>query len=191
MGILVPIVTKATAKEPANRYRSAREMAGALEAVKALLAGSSASRPLQTPVPTPARPSPVTTSWRVHQVAVSSIAGGVLWPLSLARAHDPAMTRVFFVAMGAAVFVIALRLNLLFLSFIDVAMLREQRRRWRYLLLAVDLLLCGALAAAAVLTSGRNLGFASLFGATSLGLLAAALVIEPTTTRTAFPDTPG
>jgi len=112
----------------------------------------------------------------------------MLWPLSAARAHDPGMTRVFFVALASAVFVIALRLNHLFLSFIDVTMLREQRVRWRLLLLVSDLVLCAALAAAAVLVSDQHLGFASLFGATSLGLLAAALIIEPTTTRTAFPE---
>jgi serine/threonine-protein kinase len=187
MGPLVPIVRRAVAKDPTARYPSAREMAAALEAVKALL-GSSASRPLQTPASTPAPPSMVTTSWRVHQIVVSLLALVMLWPLSAARGLAPSMTRVFFVTMAAAVFVIALRMNQLFLSFVDVGLLREQRHRWRHVLLAADLVLCGALTVAAFLASDGHLGFASLFGATALGLVAAALIIEPTTTRTAFPD---
>ena len=186
MGVLAPVIARAVAKDPAHRYPSAREMAAALEAVKAWISSSSSARPQPTPVGTPASPSMVTTSWRVHQVVVSLLALIMLWPLSAARPLDGLMTKVFFVAMGAAVFVIALRMNQLFLSFVDVGMLREQRRRWRHLLRAADLVLCGALALGAVAVADAHLGFASLFGATALGLVAAALIIEPTTTRTAF-----
>jgi serine/threonine protein kinase len=188
MGALAPIISRAAAKDPVARYPSARELAAALEAVKALTGSSGASRPRLAAAFTPPPPSMVTTSWRVHQVVVSALALVMLWPLSAARALDPSMTRVFLAAMAAAVFVIALRMNQLFLSFVDAGMLREQRHRWRHLLLAADLAFCGALAVAAVLAADAHLGFASLFGATALGLVAAALVIEPTTTRTVFPD---
>jgi hypothetical protein len=112
----------------------------------------------------------------------------MLWPLAAARPVAPSMTKVFFVAMAAAVLVIALRLNQLFLSFVDVNLLGVQRKRWRHLRIAGDLVFSAALAVAAALCAGAHLGFASLFGATALGLILAALIIEPTTTRTAFPE---
>jgi serine/threonine-protein kinase len=185
MRVLGPIVRRAVAKDPAARYPSAGELAAALEAIRGVVGMSG---PQSTPVSTPALPSMVTTSWRVHQVVVSTLALVMLWPLSAARPLGPWMTQVFFLALAASVLVIALRTNQLFLSFVDVGMLREQRTRWGRLLLAADLALCGALALAAALCAGTHLGFASLFAATALGLAAAALIIEPTTTKTAFPE---
>jgi serine/threonine protein kinase len=191
MGVLAPIIRRAVAKDPAARYPSASELAAALDGVKSVIATttpSSGARAYHTPPSMPALPSIVTTSWRVHQSVVSLICLVMLWPLTAARALAPSLTLVFFVALAAAVLVIALRLNQLFLSFVDVGLLREQRTRWRHLRLAGDLTFSAALAVAALLCAGAHLGFASLFGATALGLVVAALIIEPTTTRTAFPE---
>ena len=181
LGVLAPIVARAVAKDPAARYASAGEMAAALDAIRS-------SQLYSGPVPPPPPPPPPVKAWRIHHAVVSAIALVMLWPLAAARAHHPWMPLVFVASLSAAVFEIALRMNFVFLSFLDRATLLEQRRRWRYLLLAADVVLCAALALAAVLLFGRHLGFTSLFGATSLGLLVAVLVIEPTTTRTAFPE---
>ena len=130
----------------------------------------------------------MTTSWRAHQVIVSIVVLLMLWPLSAVRGLVPGATRTFLVALAAAVLIIAVRLNRLFLSYVDVATLLEQQRRLRWVLAFAEVAFCAALGTAAVLAADTHLGFASLFAAAALGLAAGSWIIEPATTKTAFPE---
>ena len=183
-GVLLPIVRRATAKDPAERYASAREVAAALDAVT----GASSGAPFPLPGRGPAPASLVTTSWRAHQVIVSIVVLLMLWPLSAVRGLVPGATRTFLVALAAAVLIIAVRLNRTFLSYVDVATLLEQQRRLRRVLTFAEVAFCAALGTAAVLAADTHLGFASLFAAAALGLAAGSWIIEPSTTKTAFPE---
>jgi serine/threonine protein kinase len=187
MSPLSSIVQKATAKEPAARYASAREMAAALEAVKAILTPPPPVMPPSPVVEPVIPPPPVLTSWRVHQAVVSVICLLMLWPLAAARRFDPRMDWAFFTAVAAAVFVLVLRLNFLASSYLDRTMLDEQRRRWNAVRQAADLAFSVVLLVAFGLVVDAHLAFAALFLAASLGLAAAAWMIEPATERTAFP----
>jgi hypothetical protein len=87
-----------------------------------------------------------------------------------------------------AIVIVSLRLFFLYLSWLSLPTLGEQRARWRVLLLAADLLYAAAMAGAGAAVSARSLRFAALFLTASLGLAISALIIEPATTREAFPS---
>jgi serine/threonine protein kinase len=128
--------------------------------------------------------------WQFHQLAVAVVYAAVLFPAWMARASMPlgAGTPLFFLLLTAAVTAASLRLHLWFQSRVHPADVPEQ-------LVRVRAWLCGTDRGAALLLFGFGQFAASEHAvlATALVIVAVAsfvvsVLIEPATTRAAFPS---
>ncbi len=182
--VLAPVIDRCLQKAPSARYPSASAI------VWELTVGD---RPATHPPDRDAGPGRDAAPgplrwWRIHQASVAVTCAVALWPVWTVRTLGPWARAVFFVALAAAVLVVSLRLNLWFLSTFHLRALAEQRRRWRRLGLAADVVFSLALGAAAWVASSGSMALAALLVTMGLALLVAALVIEPATAREAFRD---
>ena len=188
---LARIIMTCLAKEPRNRYPVTDPLAADLEAVRR--AGPSPGAPLTVQVPTshPAqRPAEAPLWWwQFHQVAVSVVYGLTLCPLWLARESIPGDwgLAAFVTAVGIVGVADNLRLHLWFTSQVYPAELAEQRRRssaWRHLADAALAVLLLAVGAALAPVHGL---WAAFFITMAISSTVIARVMEPATTRAAFP----
>ncbi len=185
------IITTCLAKEPRNRYPATDTLVADLEAARGagpspgepVAVRESASRPENRPAAAPL------WWWQFHQVAVSVLYGLTLYPLWLARGSIPGgWGLATFVTAVAIVGVAAnLPLHLWFTSQVYPAELAEQRRRssaWKRL---ADAAFAGLLlAVGAALAPGDGL-WAAFFITIAISSAVIARVMEPATTRAAFP----
>ena len=188
---LARIIMTCLAREPRSRYPGTGTLVADLEAARAagLSPGEpaavreSASRRENRPPPAPL------WWWQFHQVAVSVLYGLTLYPLWLARGSIPGGwgLATFVTAVGIVGVAANLRLHLWFTSRVYPAELAEQRRRssaWKRL---ADAAFAGLLlAVGAALAPGHGL-WAAFFITMAISSAAIARVMEPATTRAAFP----
>ena len=127
--------------------------------------------------------------WQFHQVAISLVYGLTLFPIWRVREWMPEGWGLF--AFIAAVTVVGaagnLRLHLWFTSRVYPQQLAEQRRRsasWKRLTDTTFAVLL--LTTAAVIAPDHN-GWAAFFIGLAISSILIARVMEPTTTRAAFP----
>ncbi len=188
---LAQIVATCLAKAPRDRYRSTDTLAAELEAVAT-----------EAPAPSPAAaqesgsretPAPATSTtaqwwWSFHQAAVSTAYILLLYPLWRIRAQVPGdLGLALFVAAVAVVGVAAnVRLHLLFTSRVYPDQLADQRRRFAVWRRVADSAFVVLLLAAAGGAAGNAL-WAALFVAAAISAAFSASVMEPATTRAAFP----
>jgi hypothetical protein len=127
--------------------------------------------------------------WQVHQLTVSAIYAGMLYPGWLVRAFLPTpWGMVFFLTLlGAAAGAASFRLNLWFLSRYFPFELPAQRLRTRWPIRLTDTVFAVCLIIAAFAIAGGHPEFAVLLIAVSIAMLVTAFVIEPTTAKLAFP----
>ena len=206
---LARIITRCLAEAPRDRYRTTDALVAALDAA-ADEAVSPPSAAEETSTPTPTSTSTRTPAgagagggagagertawtplhwWQFHQVAISLVYGLTLFPLWRVREWMPGgWGLVAFIAAVAVVGAAAnLRLHLWFTSRVYPQQLAEQRRRsasWKRLTdttFAVLLLMT-----AAVIAPEHN-GWAAFFIGLAITGVLSARVMEPATTRAAFP----
>jgi serine/threonine protein kinase len=182
------IVATCLQKDPARRYGSTQELVADLEQLAVELAtqkrqSSHHSRPVYL---TRGQPR---WWWQVHQLVVSAIYAGMLYPAWLVRGFLPRPGgMLFFLALLAATAAaVTFRLHLWFVSRFFPGELAAQRARSQLPTQLSDTAFAACLLAAAVAMAGDHPEFAVLLVAVAISTLVAAFVIEPTTARVAFP----
>ena len=202
---LARVITTCLAKAPRDRYRTTAALVTALEAVRDAVeaAGVNAGAAAGTGVASSRDAGSASAGaegegaradlrwwWQFHQVAVSVVYALMLYPVWRAREWLPApwglvvfMTTVAVV--GAAV---NLRLHLWFTARVYPAQLAAQRRAsalWKRLLDTAFAVLLLSIAAIVAPTHPR---WAAFFIVMAISSALSARVMEPVTTRAAFPD---
>ena len=188
---LARIVATCLAKAPRDRYRSTDALAAELEAVATEAPTPSPAAPRESgssETPAPATSTTAQWWWRFHQAAVSIAYILLLYPLWRIRAQVPGdLGLALFVAAVAVVGVAAnVRLHLLFTSRVYPDQLADQRHRFAVWRRVADSAFVVLLLAAAAATAGNAL-WAALFVAAAISAAFSASVMEPATTRAAFP----
>ena len=191
---LARIISTCLAKAPRDRYRTTDALAEDLEAVAANDLTPAAVSPTAMRVDSPAAapvapPAAALWWWQFHQAAVSAAYILMLYPLWRVRHGLPG-------GLGLALFVAAvavsgaaanMRLHLLFTSRVypdQLAALLRRSAPWRRASDGAFVLLL--LATAAGSAAGNGL-WAALFVAAAISAAFSAGVMEPSTTRAAFP----
>ena len=129
--------------------------------------------------------------WEFHQLCVGALYYAMLYPSWAARAWIPRpWGSVLFFSVLAAVAVAAnLRLHLWFASRFNPAELAAQRGRVFRWIRASDAILVFLFVLTAAAIADMHAAVATLFVAVSIGSLLGFAIIEPATTRAAFPRT--
>ena len=173
---LAGVIARCLHKAPADRYGSAAELAGALDAPDA-------------DVPPPA---PHATWWRAHQIVIALlyVAGAVLgWQIK--EWVETPVTVAIFLALGATATIGGiLRGHLVFTSVMTPMRLSRERQRTRGATRLLDLAAAALLFGHAASIGGTRALPAVFALALGLGLAVASLVLEPATTAAAFGENP-
>jgi hypothetical protein len=181
------IIGLAIRKNPEERYGSIHDAVRDLERLKdRLTSGVHAA----VAAPTPAATSP-RWWWRFHQAAVSVVYGVSVYPVWLMKEWTDATAApaIFIGASAVAAVNATLRLHLLFTARVAPDALGRELGatarwvRWSDRLFAALLLWAGAMA-------GPRAALGALLVAIGVISLVTAEVIEPATTRAAFPRPP-
>ncbi len=187
---LARIIMTCLAKEPRDRYPVTGTLAADLEAARDAGSSAAASIAVRASTSRPAKgPAAPRWWWQFHQVAVSVVYGLTLYPLWLARETIPGDwgLAAFVAAVGIVGVAANLRLHLWFTSRVYPAELAEQRRRssaWKRLADAAFAVLLLAVGAALATVHGL---WAAFFITMAISSAVIARVMEPATTRAAFP----
>ncbi|MGH9144750.1 MAG: serine/threonine-protein kinase, partial [Vicinamibacterales bacterium] len=176
-GPLAQVIVRCLRKAPEDRFGSAPELVGALDAVSAAPA---------------LRPAAQVMWWRVHQIVIVMFyAGAAVLGWQLKEWVETPFTIAIFLALGAAATIGGiLRGHLVFTELMNRARLTIELRRTRRGLRLVDLLTALLLFAdAAIIVAVRALPavFALAIG---LGIALASMVLEPATSAAAFGGEP-
>ncbi len=211
---LVRVITTCLAKAPRDRYRTTAALVTALEAVRdaveavaacaaphapedgAAPNGSAAPAPDLPPTPAPAgterdgATANLRWWWQFHQVAVSVVCALMLYPVWRAREWLPAPWGLvtFMTAVAVVGAVVNLRLHLWFTARVYPAQLAAQRRAsavWKRLL---DTAFAVLLLSTAATIAPLHPRWAAFFIVMAISITLSARVMEPATTRAAFPD---
>jgi hypothetical protein len=171
------VIRRCLQKAPADRFASAAEVVEAL---------GDASR-----VPAESRPS--TAWWRVHQIIVFVLyVSGVVNGWRIKDALGTPLTLGLFLGLGAAGTIGGvLRGHLLFTERVNRRRFMLEQRRTAPALRICDLIVAVLMVADGVAIAGRSAVSAVMTLSLGLGLAAAALVLEPSTTAAAFGDESG
>ena len=185
------IIRRCLAKQPIERYQTTDALAADLDATAGV---PSPVEPMRIPTPPPALPvtTPTLTPlwwWQFHQVTVSVLYGLMLYPVWRVRDWMPGRWGLLvFIAAVAVVGVAAnLRLHLWFASRVYPDALAEQRRRSSRWILGSDALFAVLLLATAAGIWPDHSEWAALFIAAAISGAFSARLMEPATTRAAFP----
>lgn len=198
---LAGIIATCLAKAPRDRYPTTDALAEDLEAAAArdeTAAGGPADVPAEASAEVRVQPRPPAAGaapaaarwwWRFHQAAVSAAYIAMLYPLWRVRSALPGgLGLALFVAAVAVVGVAAnMRLHLLFTSRVYPEQLAAQRRRSGTWQRAADGAFVLLLLAAAAGSADGNALWAALFVTAAICAAFSAGVMEPATTRAAFP----
>ena len=201
---LVRVITTCLAKAPRDRYRTTAALVTALEAVRddpvPATAPVDRATPATDPMPSTSPASPGAEEdgatanlrwwWRFHQVAVSVVYALMLYPVWRAREWlpEPWGLVTFMTAVAVVGAVVNLRLHLWFTARVYPAQLAAQRRAsalWKRLLDTAFAVLLLSMSATIATTHPR---WAAFFIVMAISSALSARVMEPATTRAAFPD---
>ena len=180
------VVSKCLKKDPAERFASAAEVAGELDALMRVIAGGQAA---------PRREAPraersARALWRIHQVvlvALLSVLAIASWWLA-AWVGQPLRYTLFATVFALAVADGTMRVHLLFVESQTPAAIVRQLARTRLWLMRLDLVVALVVTLAASRVVGEHQAAGTFLLAVSVGMAVAAWVIEPATTEAAFPD---
>jgi predicted Ser/Thr protein kinase len=171
---LADVIARCLQKAPADRFGSASELVGALDAAGANEAG----------------PAPHAAWWRFHQVVITLLyitAATLAWQLK--EWVETPVTVALFLALGAAATIGGvLRGHLVFTALMNHARLASERRRTRRATQLLDVLTALLLFTDAAIIA-RTRALPAVFAiALAVGIALASLVLEPATTAAAFGD---
>ncbi len=184
------IVRKCLRKRREERYQSTDDLVRDFEQLRS-----------DTPGPQPAAVVPLSPAtvahasrdevrwWQIHQFAVMGVYALMTCFVWLARKSmpGPVILGLFVALVVAAALNGTLRAHLLFTYRYNRRATGTEMRNtaaWRYW---SDWGVAGLLLAAAVFASGSHVAVAAMFAAVAVGCVVGFLVIEPATTRAAFP----
>ena len=172
---LAGIVTRCLQPEPGARFASAEALAAALRSVRD---GTVEALPAAR------------WWWTFHQAAASIAYALLLGPAWLARRliDAPLGTVLFVVVLVAGIAAITMRLHLWFVSRSGGAALDHERRHGARRLRAADAVFAAGLLASGLSVEATNSLLATLLIAGAAAGAVAFVVIEPSTTRAAFPE---
>jgi predicted Ser/Thr protein kinase len=187
---LVRIIGTCLQIDPRQRYRSTTDLVLDLEALRN-----------RTPLLRPGADSPVMTQpshqpmplntrwWRFHQLAVAAVYPGILYPAWTVRGGIPlnAGKPLFFLLLTVIVAATSLRLNLWFTSQFHPAGLTRQRNTLRTPIRVMDWAVAALLFGFGLFAAAGHPAAAAALVIASVANVVAFLVIEPATTRAAFP----
>ena len=186
------IIRRCLSKQPRDRYQSTGTLAADLDATRDGVPTPVEPTPGRTLPPDRRAVTPTATPlwwWQFHQVAVSVIYGVMLYPVWEVREWMPG--RWGLVAFVAAVAVVGvavnLRLHLWFTSRVYPAELAAQRHRSSRWTRLADGAYAGLLLAVAAGIWSDHTEWAALFIAVGISSAFSTRLMEPATTRAAFP----
>jgi len=168
---VVSAVERCLAKSPADRFPTAADLVRALERADE-----------------PATPLRRAGWWQTHQVATMALyvlGCAIGWKIKDWRhlSSDALFLVLGATATAGGVF----RGHLLFTARWNTAALAAEARLARRMLLPIDLLFAAALGADALLLGASHALFSMLTASLAVGIALSRLVLEPATTRAAFP----
>jgi predicted Ser/Thr protein kinase len=171
-GRLADVIARCLQKAPADRFGSAAELLGALDAAD-----------VDTPAPAAHAPW-----WRIHQIAATALyiaAATLSWQIK--EWVETPVTVAIFLALGAAATIGGvLRGHLVFTELMNRRRLATERQRTHRATRLVDLLTALLLFADATILAATGALPAVFALALGLGIALASLVLEPATTAAAF-----
>lgn len=177
---LVEPIDRCLRKRPADRFATAGEVAVALERRD----GSPQAMPLVA-----SQTQATVEWWRRHQlvlILLYLVASVLAWQVKEWR---PGVAGVVFIGVGVAAAVGGvIRSHLLFTERMHRAALRREQRRLAPVTFGIDLLLACAVAGDGLVLAPIRPVAAVLVLGLAVGLGLARLVLEPATTRAAFPS---
>ena len=189
---IVRIIARCLAKQPIDRYERT-------DALAADLAAGTDSRPTTPARPMPSAPAPgrpfaIATPaprwwWQFHQVAISALYIGMLYPMWYVRGWMSASwgLAAFVAAVAVAGVSANLRVHLWFTSYVYPSELADQRQRVSRWKGWADALFALLLLVTATAIAGAHAEMAALFVGVAVTSVIGALLVEPATTRAAFP----
>jgi len=167
---VVSAIERCLAKSPADRFPTAADLVRALDQAEE-----------------PATPLRRAFWWQMHQgttMALYILACVLAWKIKEWRHLS---SDILFLALGAtATAGGVLRGHLLFTAHWNTNALLAEARRTAKMLLGIDLLFAGALAADALLLGSAHALFAMFTASLAVGIALSRLVLEPATTRAAL-----
>ena len=190
---LASVISRCLAKDASDRFASTGALVSQLEAVRdakaPLPVETSDSRPPQAGTAPERRSDPVWW-WRFHQLAVSGFYVLMLVPLWFVRGSMEGRARdvVFLTAAAVVGWVCNLRLHLVFTSTVYPLELAAQRHRTARPRAWADAAFVAVLLVAAGVIAPDDERLAALFLAVAVTIGVLGRLIEPTTTRAAFPS---
>ena len=182
------IVARCVKKDPAERYGSAADVAGELDALARAIASGTAEPAPRQDAPRAERSARVI--WRTHQIVLvtllSVLAIGSWW--LAAWVGQPLRYTLFAAILALAVADGTMRIHLLFVESQTPAAILRQLARTRQWLMGLDLVIALIVTLAASRVVGGHQAAGTVMLAVSVGMAVAAWVIEPATTEAAFQD---
>jgi predicted Ser/Thr protein kinase len=173
---LAGVIARCLQKDPADRYGSAAELLGALDA------------PEDEPQPA----APRATWWRAHHVVIGTLyiaAAAFAWQIK-EWIETPVSVSTFLALGAVATIGGVLRGHLVFTSVMNPGRLTKERLRTTRATRLLDLLAALLLFTDAALMAATGALPAVSALALGLGIALASLVLEPATTAAAFGDEP-
>jgi hypothetical protein len=184
---LEPILRRCLRRDLSERYPSARPVLQDLQALRLTGAQSVA-----TPPPLETSPAAALGWWQVHQAVLAVVIASMPVATWFVRRWNPnAGSGLFLVVLALATISVAIRLNLLFTSRVNLPHLRDQRRRVYPVLAGAEAILGVLLLASAALVAGDTDALASVLVTLAVATMASLGVIEPATTAAARIDSEG
>jgi serine/threonine protein kinase len=186
------VVEKCLKKRAGERYYPTDTLLRELQAVRESLAsGDPPSRGARTPAAsgsTRTRTSRSRWWWEFHQIAISVLNAGMVYPTWYVRGWlpQPWGMLALFAVIGSGAAATILRLNLRFTARIYPTELAAQSARSRPWIRVCEAVFAGSLIAAGAGIAPAHPAFGALFVTAAIGSVLAATIIEPTTTRAAF-----
>jgi Protein kinase domain len=165
------VVGRCLRKRPADRFGSAAEIVGALQAAADAAAAV-----------------PRTTWWRTHQVVVAIVyIASAIFAWQIKEWVETPLTVAMFIALGGLATIAAvLRGHLVFTDRMNRAHLTIERRRTRRAIVAIDVMVSVLLLVDAIAIAGVRALPAVFALSAAVGVSLASVVLEPATTRAAF-----
>jgi len=194
---LQPIVSRCLQKAPDARYRHTEDLVRALQAVRpgppGDTTGSAQGGGADATRSSPRARRSALRWWQLHQLVLGGLSYAMLVPLWVVRSWTPGpladgwfLGAIATVAVGAT-----LRLHLWFTSRFYAEQLTAQRDRTRRWIQGTDWALVLWLFCAAAASMSRGPAVAAPLVGVAIGSIVSSLVIEPATSRAAFPDSDG
>jgi len=177
------VIRRCLAKDPAARFGSAEALRDALAAAAPQPSGA-------TDVSPPEPPRPVLGWWQFHQITTTVAYLALVVSLWAIRDWMPAPAGllVVLVALAAALGSSALRWHLLFTVRWYPGEWAAQLRESRPWIRVADVVLAAVLLVAVALTMTAHNRVAAIFVAAAVAVIVSSAIIEPATTRAAFPS---